>query len=126
MSTELFDISVPVDQPMPSVEEFYIPPEGICFQLFNRESKKVIFTSFLAGPQVGHCSASPINESTSYEQYFTLIHGTNNNKGLYALKSKFTSRVVRINEHKGVSHEKCEKESDIGDFRYADMSLVSS
>lgn len=69
--------------------DFPAPPEGVEFRLVGWRSKKVIF-SRNASPEVGISDPEPVNP----DQIFTLIHGTGDKKGLYAIKSVNTGKVL--------------------------------
>lgn len=69
--------------------DFPAPPEGFEFRLLGWRSKKMIF-SRNAAPGVGISDPQPVNP----DQIFTLIHGTGDKKGLYAIKSVNTGKVL--------------------------------
>lgn len=78
-----------------SQQDLYIPPEGIYFRLLGYVSQRVIYSRTHAEPQVG---LHPFEESYD-DQFFTLIHGTGERKGTYAIKSKVTGNVLFSRTH---------------------------
>ncbi len=85
-----------------SQQELYIPPQGIYFRLLGYVSQSVIFSRTHADPQVGQISA----QSEYEDQFFTLIHGTGERRGTYAIKSKVTGNVLfsRASPEPNVGH----------------------
>ncbi|KAJ3485529.1 hypothetical protein NLI96_g4885 [Meripilus lineatus] len=73
-----------------SNQDLYIPPHGIYFRLLGYVSQNVIFSRTAQEPQVGQI---PV-ESVYSDQWFTLIHGTGNRKGTYAIKGKVSGNVL--------------------------------
>lgn len=67
----------------------YIPPNGLYFRLLGYVSQEVIFARN-SDPKVGCVSYT----SEHTDQYFTLIHGTGEHSGKYAIKSKATGYVL--------------------------------
>ncbi|KAK0196670.1 hypothetical protein F5146DRAFT_946624 [Armillaria mellea] len=67
----------------------YIPPQGIYFRLLGRVSQCVLFARNSPEPLVWQFKGPE-----SEDQLFTLIHGTGEHAGLYAIKSKATGMVL--------------------------------
>ncbi|KZS99944.1 hemolytic lectin LSLb [Laetiporus sulphureus 93-53] len=78
------------------MRDIYIPPEGLYFRLLGYASKHVLFSRTNALPEFGH-SAEIDDDDAS--QYFSLIHGTGKNAGLYAIKGKMTGNVLFSRTH---------------------------
>ncbi|KAK0209867.1 hypothetical protein IW262DRAFT_497764 [Armillaria fumosa] len=68
----------------------YIPPEGLYFRLFAIESKCVLYSRRSPTPQVWQYKGGNEYE----DQLFTLIHGTGERAGLYAIKGKATGWML--------------------------------
>lgn len=78
-----------------SQQELYIPPNGIYFRLLGYNSQQVIYSRTHREPEVGQ---HPVEEQYD-DQFFTLIHGTGDRKGTYAIKSKVTGNVLFSRSH---------------------------
>jgi hypothetical protein len=74
----------------------FIPPEGLRFRLFGYASQCRIFSRTHQEPQVGHL---PVCNGEFPDQWFTLIHGTGERSGLYAIKSEHTGKVLFSRRH---------------------------
>lgn len=83
-------------------QEFYIPPQGIYFRLLGYSSQNVLFSRTHMEPQVGQIAS----QDQYNDQYFTLVHGTGDHKGTYAIKSKATGNVLfsRSKQQPNVGH----------------------
>lgn len=68
----------------------YIPPPGIQFRIWGQSSEQVIFSRTHREPEVGIINAADIYS----DHWFTLIHGSGAKKGLYAIKSIHTGKVL--------------------------------
>ncbi|KAF8662711.1 hypothetical protein AX16_001153 [Volvariella volvacea WC 439] len=79
-------LPIPID-PEPTTH-LYMPPHGIYFRIIGRLSRQAIFSRTHQAPQVD------VWGSKFDDQYFTLIHGTGERQGLYAIKSKQTGLVL--------------------------------
>lgn len=73
-----------------SNQDLYIPPQGIYFRLLGYVSENVIFSRTAQEPQVGQIPVQSVHS----DQWFTLIHGTGNRKGTYAIKGKVSGNVL--------------------------------
>ena len=70
---------------------FYIPPEGLRFRIVGYVSNCAIFSRNSPEPEVGHYNISHGNYA---DQSFSLLHGTGNHKGLYAIKGHVSGKVL--------------------------------
>lgn len=68
----------------------YIPPHGLQFRIWGYSSEQVIFSRTNNELQVGVWLASPVER----DQWFTLIYGTGDNKGLYAIKGIHSGKLL--------------------------------
>lgn len=68
--------------------ELYIPPKELFFKLLSYSSKHVLYSRD-NDPNFGHYEGP-----TSHDQWWSLIPGTGKYAGCYAIKSKFTDKVV--------------------------------
>jgi len=73
------------------MSDSYIPPEDLCFRLVGYDSQCAIFSRTTPDPQVWHYN---ISNGTYDDQWFTLLNGSGTREGLYAIKSKYTSKVL--------------------------------
>ncbi|KAK0491885.1 hemolytic lectin LSLc [Armillaria luteobubalina] len=94
----------------------YIPPEGLYFRLFAIESKCVLYSRPRPTPQVWQYKGDQEYE----DQLFTLIHGTGNRAGLYAIKGKATGWMLysRASPDPRVGHVDQNKMTDYCWFRF--------
>nr|BAC78490.1 Hemolytic lectin LSLc [Laetiporus sulphureus] len=76
--------------------DIYIPPNDLYFRLLGFVSQKVIYAYPFPRPDVG---LSEVNDEST-QQYFSLIHGTGERAGLYAIKSKATGNVLFSRTHR--------------------------
>jgi hypothetical protein len=97
------------------MSEIYIPPNGLYFRLLGYSSQRVLFSRNQPEPAFGD-----IIVAENYEdQYFTLIHGTGSHKGLYAIKSKVSGKVL-CSRNKGIRVSHVD-----GDGKYDDKLVFS-
>lgn len=73
-----------------TISDLYIPPESIRFRLVGYLSQHAIFSRTHALPEVWHYPAS----EDYPDHWFTLLHGSGNHSGLYAIKSQNTGKVL--------------------------------
>lgn len=76
---------------------FYIPPQGLLFRIIGYATQNAIFCrNTVIEPNVG-------DYSTAYgefaDQWFTLLHDSENHPGLYAIKSQVTGNVLFSRSH---------------------------
>jgi len=71
------------------VLDFTIPAEGVRFRLKARESRHVIYSRPEQEPLVGHFLGPAYDD-----QIFVLLHGKNENAGMYAIKSWACGKVI--------------------------------
>jgi len=76
---------------MESTTALYVPPEGLRFRLVGYVSQCAIFSRNRPDPQVWHYNVS---HGEYPDQWFTLLHGTGDHKGLYAIKGQVTGKVL--------------------------------
>ncbi|KAI0634490.1 hypothetical protein C8Q77DRAFT_1157307 [Trametes polyzona] len=74
----------------------YIPPNGTYFRLVGKKSGLAIYSNDAKEPKVMHAELHQNNK----DQLFTLIHGTGERVGLYALKG-YESQKVLFSRSKG-------------------------
>lgn len=67
----------------------HIPAQGVRFRLKARDSQHVLFSRDSPNPTVGHFYGPPYND-----QIFTLIYGTGDRRGKYAIKSWHCGKVL--------------------------------
>ncbi|KAF9648920.1 hypothetical protein BDM02DRAFT_3186671, partial [Thelephora ganbajun] len=92
---------------------FYIPPPGLRFRLVGYASQWAIFSRNTSDSPVGHHPAS----QEYPDQWFTLLHGSGNHAGLYAVKSQVTGNVL-------FSRSQSTRVGHIGgDGKYEDKSI---
>ena len=70
---------------------FYIPPEGLHFRLVGYVSQCAIYLRDGPEPTVGHYNVS---YGQYPEQWFTLLHGSGDRAGRYAIKAQITGKVL--------------------------------
>lgn len=92
----------------------YIPPQGIYFRLLGNASQNVLFSRTSPEPQVGQTPT----QAESDIQFFTLVYGTGERDGTYAIKSKATGNVLfsRASPNPRVGHSS-------GDAQRSDKSV---
>ena len=73
----------------------YIPPEGVYFRLLGYSSQRVLFSRILLEPEVYHI---PFDEVKA-DQWFSLIHGHGKREGLFAIKGRFSGKVLFSRTH---------------------------
>ncbi|KAK0491950.1 hypothetical protein EDD18DRAFT_1321316 [Armillaria luteobubalina] len=80
----------------------YIPPENLCFRLTGVQTQHVLYSRLGRDPEVWHYKG----DSQSENQLFSLIHGTGEKDGLYAIKGKQSGRVLfsRLSPDPQVGH----------------------
>ena len=69
----------------------YIPPGGLRFRIVGYASQRAIFSRIKPWSDVGH---SHVSLGVFPDQWFTLLHGTANHNGLYAIKGEASGRVL--------------------------------
>ena len=69
----------------------YIPPEGLRFRIIGYASQSAIFSRNTADPYVWHYSTT---YGAFSDQWFTLLHGTGNRQGRYAIKGQASGKVI--------------------------------
>ncbi|KAI0757737.1 hemolytic lectin [Daedaleopsis nitida] len=87
----------------PRSSELYIPPPGLAFRILGYASQNVIFSRDHDPSRVGQ---TPVTETVWGDQWFTLLHGTGEHAGLYAIKGREYGYVLysRRNEDPRVYH----------------------
>jgi len=70
---------------------FYIPPQGLGFRVVGYVSQCAIFSRNSPDPTVSHYS---IFNGAFPDQWFTLLYGTGNHAGLYAIRGVETAKVL--------------------------------
>ena len=70
---------------------FYIPPEGLRFRLVSYAHQCAIYSRNSPEPTVGHYSVS---HGEYPEQWFTLLHGSGDRAGRFAIKSQVSGKVL--------------------------------
>jgi hypothetical protein len=89
----------------------YIPPPGLRFRLIGYVSQCAVYSRNNGEPYVGHCSVS---YGEYPDQWFTLLHGTGDHEGRYAIKGQASGKVLfSRNPRPPVGHVE-------GDGRYED------
>lgn len=73
----------------------YIPPPGVLFRIYNKNSGKVIYSSLKTKPEVSHTDRKDVKD----DQWFYLIHGTGNRAGKYVIKGKESNQVIFSRRH---------------------------
>ena len=69
----------------------YVPPPGLRFRLVGYVSQCVIVSRTHQEPHVSH---SGVSYEEFPDQWFTLLHGSGNRAGRYAIKSHVTGFVL--------------------------------
>jgi len=69
----------------------YVPPEGLRFRIVGYASQCAIFSRNSPEPEVWHYN---ISHGDFADQWFTLLHGSGNHKGLYAIKGRVSGKVL--------------------------------
>ena len=69
----------------------YIPPPGLRFRLVGYVSQCAIFSRTAQEPHVWHHNVS---YGEFPDQWFTLLHGSGNRAGRYAIKGQVTGKVL--------------------------------
>ncbi|KAI0634488.1 hypothetical protein C8Q77DRAFT_1258155 [Trametes polyzona] len=97
----------------------YIPPNGIFFRLIDRESQLVIYSNDNKNPPV-----FAVPPSNSSDQLFTLIHGTGDRKGLFAIKGSVSGKVLfsRAESDPKVGHVGGDGKDDDNWFKFVEGS----
>lgn len=72
----------------------YIPPEGIYFRLFGRDSNNVI--SSRLDPIPGVYTPTLVKDD---DHYFTLVWGVGLREGTFLIKSKATDQFLSSRDH---------------------------
>lgn len=70
--------------------ELFIPPAGIYFRILGDVSQYCAFSRNSPSPEVFH---APMNKSDD-AQLFSLLHGTGDHAGKYAIKGKASGKVL--------------------------------
>jgi len=71
----------------------FIPPPGLRFRLVGYLSHCAVFSRTTQEPYVGHCNVS---QGTFPDQWFTLLPGTGDYAGRYAIKGEMTEKVLYV------------------------------
>ena len=69
----------------------YIPPQGLSFRIVGYASQCAIYSRNKPDPTVSHFN---ISHGVYPDQWFTLLHGTGNHAGLYAIKGLASGKVL--------------------------------
>ncbi|KAI0634497.1 hypothetical protein C8Q77DRAFT_1173628 [Trametes polyzona] len=78
----------------------YIPPEGLHFRLVGKDSQLAIYSNDSKKPNVSH------GKPGENDQLFSLLHGTKEHAGTYAIKGKESGKVLfsRTKQEPKVGH----------------------